>query len=444
MIFRKRPQLKFKWLTWRFLPRPEELSVKSILETILYLSIFFICWYLFVQWNDVPVRNEYIHVDCLKRPSDNQNKDIAPIAEIEYCIPMTSTNMEPDGKTQLYRLSTRDSTSEFIDYYFIYPHSQSTRPGLSISINQWNTEYHLDRITGLIISELNNDSTLHDSIKKDERSKSPFWQVAFSSNKEYPYKSHIANAIKNSDTYGIAKDEIRNRSKRILLQEKIASLPVKLDSLNHALKGIIAEKKLDVNNGQGAYYFGVISSNLSGLYYSKKAIEETSIKNNGWSILRIFQSKNNSVFESFNSGSKSFLAKGQTGLIQDHQYRKPSWFRLEDISQAYYNVKLESATIDSIILKFDFVGATNFSLINPEPDKITMSSIEFSNPEKILDIRLNGLKFHAKFIELENKQNIRLFAITTIIGSMFVILMGIIFFGLIKIIMNYFDRYKSK
>ena len=111
---------------------------------------------------------------------------------------------------------------------------------------------------------------------------------------------------------------------------------------------------------------------------------------------------------------------------------EPAWYRFEDISQSYYNIRFNSNTFDSLTLKLDFVGVTEFSKMIPEPDFIDMNSIEFRNPDKIELIKMNGLKFHAEFKELENLQTIRLLAITTLLGGIIIIFAGIIFIGLYR------------
>ena len=111
----------------------------------------------------------------------------------------------------------------------------------------------------------------------------------------------------------------------------------------------------------------------------------------------------------------------------------PPWGRLEDISQAYVNVKLESYTIDSIVVNIDFIGATEFSAMDPIPDKVGMSNIIFSDPIKIYKIKTNGLRFHARFIELENWQQIRVFTVTAIMSAFVIVFVVFIISAYFKI-----------
>jgi len=93
------------------------------------------------------------------------------------------------------------------------------------------------------------------------------------------------------------------------------------------------------------------------------------------------------------------------------------WFAAFDISQAYYSINLNSSTIDSLTLEIGFVGATDFSKMIPEPDIITMRSIKFTHPKKIMTIKKNGLQFHAHFKETENRQTIRLYILTGVLSA---------------------------
>ncbi len=105
----------------------------------------------------------------------------------------------------------------------------------------------------------------------------------------------------------------------------------------------------------------------------------------------------------------------------------PVWYRLEDISQSYFNIRILTTTLDTLKLKIDFVGATEFSKMYPEPDSIGMSFVEFHNKWKIHEIIEKGLLFHAKFKDLENAQTVRMFFITAVLGGLVIIFVGLFF-----------------
>lgn len=128
------------------------------------------------------------------------------------------------------------------------------------------------------------------------------------------------------------------------------------------------------------------------------------------------------AFESFNyfNGSRHQLDSANV-------LGKPKWLRLEDISQSYFDFRIITHSIDSLILKIDFVGVTEFSEMIPKPDVIGMGSIEFNDPAKIRQIGKEGLLFHAQFKEIENMQTVRLLAITTLLGSIVFVFVGLLF-----------------
>ena len=146
-----------------------------------------------------------------------------------------------------------------------------------------------------------------------------------------------------------------------------------------------------------------------------------------------FTSRNSLQNEGFFSGSYPSW-NGQNTMVQysaeignetdfflfkvHNRLGDPGWLALEDVSQAYFDLKLWACDVDSVTLKIDFVGATEFSLTDPAPDKVTMNSIEFTNQSKISFIYANGLRFHAKFKELENRQNVRLFFLTSVMAAL--------------------------
>lgn len=142
--------------------------------------------------------------------------------------------------------------------------------------------------------------------------------------------------------------------------------------------------------------------------------------------------------EIYNMFSSSCLYENKWEIsdINGTSMSNPGWFAAFDISQAYYDIKLLSSTIDSLTLEIDFVGATNFSRMEPEPDIVTMNSVKFTQPEKILTIKKNGLRFHAKFIEMENRQTIRIFFLTAIMCSLISLFMMFVVVGLYKLIIG--------
>ena len=106
----------------------------------------------------------------------------------------------------------------------------------------------------------------------------------------------------------------------------------------------------------------------------------------------------------------------------------PGWFTLHDISQGYYNIELHSASIDSIHLTIDFVGAVSL-WPSVEPDVMRGTSISYTDPFKILKIRNEGLQLYFESKELANKQTIRVFAVTALLSGLVIILITFLILG---------------
>lgn len=92
----------------------------------------------------------------------------------------------------------------------------------------------------------------------------------------------------------------------------------------------------------------------------------------------------------------------------------PGWFNMSDISQAYFNIGFETNTYGNVSFTIDFCSMADISVINPSPDIRTLCSITYYDPKKIAYIKHRGLHFYAKFPEMENKQSVRVFTLTTI------------------------------
>ena len=457
-----------QWFTWHFFPRSSDLSVKSVVETILYGIVFGFCCFLFYNWNKVPVRHESITVDVLSCPQRPRGDiyDIAPVAHINYCIPMTDTDWEPEDRSIYYRKINRKEDGSIESYDHVKMEAYSQSEGYSVLFTQWNINYRKDDITGEIVidplQKFSFDEAL--SIRNKETEKTEFWKYLFSYNdffKQgcYPYdftgitsKDYLYNQpgwLYKSYGFRPKNSELRNKFFHLYISDLFKDVNNKRDSIiqlfylytdslakeNTYLQECISYLGDDYYKHHPLYYVKHEQTQLNAIFKVQRdeleLIKSTFPK---FAIFHKIAGTNSVIEEGVTNGDDGKFGGGisfqsKTNFWSDSQYQKPGWFRLEDISQAYYDVKLNSVMIDSIVLTFDFVGATTFSKMSPEPDEITMSSITFSDPEKMLDIRLHGLKFHARFVELENRQYIRLFAITAIMGGMVTIFLALFIIG---------------
>lgn len=104
---------------------------------------------------------------------------------------------------------------------------------------------------------------------------------------------------------------------------------------------------------------------------------------------------------------------------------KPNFFiTAEDFSKLVEEIRLDSIGSKEIHrLDIDYKGAAEFGFLRPAPDSMTISSIHYSNPEKIDQIAKDGLKYQVRFPELENMQEIRIFFATMLLAG----LLGVFF-----------------
>ena len=161
-------------------------------------------------------------------------------------------------------------------------------------------------------------------------------------------------------------------------------------------------------------------------------------------IVKLSEVKENGITKIVSS--KIFLT---TDTCSNHEISMPAStsmtsyniFSYHDISQSNYIIKLNLPSYKQYDgLRIDFGGATDFSPMYPSPDRIEMSSIFYNDVEKMKIISDRGLKFNAKFRELENLQMIRLFFITTLLGF----LIGLFFSSLWNLLLLGVESYRKR
>lgn len=111
-------------------------------------------------------------------------------------------------------------------------------------------------------------------------------------------------------------------------------------------------------------------------------------------------------------------------ISQPYPYTKPNVIRtLEDISKIVEVIEIGYSYLDHSeyagtwsrvnSLEIDYVGPAEFSEpLDPQPDKKTLSSIIYTDKDKIQKIGMNGLKYHVKFPDMENIQEARIFILS--------------------------------
>lgn len=367
-----------KWFDWHWSPE-EPIKIKSVVEVLTFTIIVAICGFLYWRWNVVPIREMEITVEDLSKTRENPQyiKDSISHAywcDIKCCVPMTRHKEF---------INKKDTDNIIVTFYQLYS-------------DHINSDFI--RLTFLKDSLRNtNENTLH--LRAD------FFSLYSK------YNLHAEGEY-------ICSDSVINLNQRLDSLREIIS-----DSLN-----ITTERK-DMLYSRTVTIFPYFSG-LHKETINKDTFSLISTKCNGKQDIReMFVIVKSSDIGKIGITERASSKIGAFGLYTFNPYiffrggtsvETPPLLRLEDISQAYVKLKLNSSTIDSVVLNIDFVGVTEFSAMDPEPDEIGMSNIVFRDPIKIFKIRQNGLLFHARFRELENIQQIRTFTVTAI-GSAFVL-----------------------
>ena len=109
------------------------------------------------------------------------------------------------------------------------------------------------------------------------------------------------------------------------------------------------------------------------------------------------------------------------------------FFTAEDISRAVEILWIDGrknsnrTKIKLKSLTFDYIGPADFSNMSPEPDVKDVSKIVFNDPQKLDEILEKGLRFHVKFPDMENVQQMRMFGITLVVGGLLGLLFGALY-----------------
>lgn len=115
--------------------------------------------------------------------------------------------------------------------------------------------------------------------------------------------------------------------------------------------------------------------------------------------------------------------------ISGDNFRKPNrYLVLEDISKLVEVIRIPPASAQHIkSLTIDYMCPTDFGTLYPKPDIMTYGAIRYTDPKKLNQIAWNGLEYHANFPDMENFQNVRLFATTTILTILITIFLKLIY-----------------
>lgn len=445
-LFKKIGSIKKpSWFQWNFFPKDGQPPTQSILEITVYILVFYYCFNLFIDFNRIP--NTEIIVDAEKlndyRFLSNSSTDDSTfylhyqIAEIKVVIPRKNTD-------KIISFSNIDESGGISGQIY----SDSMKLSCKKEINN---RIHL-------LSKLN-----------------PFWYVVYSQaaketgfTPEFLFKKPMYIAGTHEIWMNFPKtNHIPSDLKRV---KELVSNSKEMKNFYHIKMASKIDKNIEIKEIDTTWFSAIMTDSIkySTLYETgsikQKFYEQNIICNRqgveqagGFSYNYLEQyicnnttqsivDKYNQVFLTFFEGDnpqewgiletvKAFFAftlYGHLGRNLLSSLEKPSWMERHDFSQGWYKFNLNSASIDSIRLIINFEGATDFYPIKINPDVIGSNYIQYSDSNKILQIKKEGLEFYAKFKELENRQTIRCFALTAILSGLLIIILTFIIIGLYR------------
>lgn len=400
------------WFDWHLYPE-EPIKIESVVEIFVFLSIVLFCAFLYIRWNTVPNRSIKLEFESLRTPWSYIYDDSSNVA-----VDSVRFAMAFNTKVTIPMTFDEDLVKDtFVCMTKIYPYFADRKYSELI-----NLRFYIDSLL-YNNKDIYNDSVLTSYYRKHDL-ENIFLRSLFIS--ENPYFNRLDSLGK------IFKDSLNcdyNLEPLFYIhyEEDLPTFAVKTDP-------IIVHREDDLFTVN--FYNNQLSS--SGFYRSyninANRVNDKSKLDNCVPHLYYNEKRNISWYNYFD-----IFSYFSGGLPME----TPAPLRLEDISQAYFNIKLKTLTVDSLILKIDFVGATEFSKMIPEPDTIGMGCIVYNDPLKIYRIRTNGLQFHARFLELENIQQIRVFTVTSIMAA-FVIVFVVFAISAFFKIRRKFQLYKVK
>ena len=370
---------------WMNVSESKDTRFRTVIDFLVALTLFLTCLYLYSKWNDVPKHTDKIEVACLnyRQPLSDTISEWSPVAIIDYEI-NTSKLLRPELRAGDIHVKYKnwkpykryDSLNHNIsrDVY--------VRDSIALHSDYWQLatlerRFLASRIIGDLVEERAKDLSAFISKHPNQFDKEMFTSQLESA---AAYQNGLLNSLKSYTGDSISW-WIDNPTED-LFALFFFQINCKWNISDH--KDYTSDPFLDEsNNAKAIGFWGYRDS----AYYQ------------------------NHYFLRLDKNKVGISDKEKVEGI-DNPLVCPKWYSMFDISQSYFDISLTCVSIDSVVLKFDFVGATDFSEMRPKPDIVGMSSITFSNPQKIEQIKKNGLVFHAHFKEKDGIQTIRLFAVT--------------------------------
>ena len=411
------------FFTWHIWPRPRNIKIQSVYEILMLLGVFGVCLYLYLKGNEVKMYEYSFQVECL----DNRDKN-GDFKNYEVSI----TLRIPYTKVKKLAKEANDTLSgNFImlfspKYIGQYCFSK-TKPDSLIRVKD---KY-------ILLNQL--ASNCSESLKPSD-----------AYNRSIEYLGLDTLYIKNPNRYKYADfytpvnydvflvNEVNLRSNK-RWNSKVNPYS-EISALNKLFEEISDTLLTEHRDYHPLFYYNLRLTPSQKQSNSRYVVlDSVLIQKNTWNKgdKEIFLFEEDKVFEA----TKGFLFNDKNNnnecfahaFSAQHITRPPGWFSLRDISQAYFKINLKSESIDSINLKIDFDGATDFSQIYPAPDKVSMSSIEYHEFPKLNYIKYHGIVFHAHFKEFANMQSIRMFFLTAIMSALFTVIIVFLILAFYKV-----------
>lgn len=176
------------------------------------------------------------------------------------------------------------------------------------------------------------------------------------------------------------------------------------------------------------YHYGI---------YKSRDIDTTYCIRNKWYVPvdtifkygRLRQNNVGTCYESFIFASMGSKVVPIFNTLTGPNFEKPNPLVVaEDVSKVFEIVRIPLATAQFVnSITIDYRCPTEFGHLDPEPDEMTYSAIRYFDKDKIKKIAWDGLKFHAKFPDMENIQEVRIFVLTTIVTLLLTLLLSLLY-----------------
>lgn len=427
-------RIKPNWFQWNFPPKDGQPPTLSIIECSVYLLVLWYSFGLFRDFNRIPVNkigieaHKFGQIRTLTRTSVNDSTfDLNYVtAYLNISFPMSELETENGSYKASFFNSTKRIVAPIDDQYKYRWLETNLSP-------YW---YAVLRKATMI------------NFGADIRTKhmeEPIFHDGFDVSKSYLEMDSISIFAKNG--YDVLQKKIpdplanvmRNyywiRFSSNVIDDKVSIAADRLSWKARPMEENIYFKRRNNNQEEVVKYevFNIQRENV------QKVGDETYIN---WDLCEA-NNQSNVLYAEMPNGSR--LPYYQSSVVldldesEDNSKRKvawesPKWWDRYDISQGRYHISLNTATIDSVSLTIDFLGPTDFYTLNIEPDEKGSNYIKFTDQMKILRIKQDGLNFYAKFKELENRQAVRCFFVTTFLSGLIIIMLTFLIVGVYRTI----------